>query len=45
MGPLGLGSAAAGLCACALGLAAGAAASLLTRRSPQVPRPLHDDML
>ncbi|WP_460447937.1 hypothetical protein [Alsobacter sp. SYSU BS001988] len=45
LGPEGLGDAAAGLCACAMGLAAGAAASLLTRRSPQVPRPLHDDML
>jgi cation/acetate symporter len=45
LGPDALGDAAAGLCACAMGLAAGAAASLFTRRSTQVPRPLHDDML
>ncbi|WP_146140165.1 hypothetical protein [Alsobacter soli] len=40
-----MGGASAGLVACAVGLAAGATASLFTRRSAQTPRPLADDML
>ncbi|WP_188516300.1 hypothetical protein [Alsobacter metallidurans] len=42
--PSGL-PASAGVVGCAVGLAAGAAASLFTRRSAVLPRPLTDDML